>query len=106
VLANALHGFKGMSNDEPRQVCMAAVVPFMDEVGLDVPAHHGAEEDRCVIDCLFPAGSTRSPSSGCSTTDRSPGTRSWCAGRRAEPMNQEYVNRLQRGYKSRLAMAA
>ena len=35
------YGFKGKSNDELRQAWMAAVVPFMDEVGVDVPAHLG-----------------------------------------------------------------
>ena len=34
---------------------MAAVVPFMEEMGIDVPAHHDAEADRYVIDCPFPA---------------------------------------------------
>src|SRR3954449_5384062 len=33
------YGFKGMTNDELRQTWMAAVVPFMEEVGVDVPAH-------------------------------------------------------------------
>ena len=33
------YGFKGKTNDELRQDWMAAVVPFMDEVGIDVPAH-------------------------------------------------------------------
>src|SRR3954463_7022618 len=49
------YGFKGMTNDELRQDWMEAVVPFMDEVGLDVPAHWDAETERWVIDCPFPA---------------------------------------------------
>ena len=31
------YGFKGMSNDELRQAWMAAVVPFLEEVGHRVP---------------------------------------------------------------------
>ena len=48
------YGFKGMTNDELRQAWMAEVVPFMDEVGIDVPAHATTSE-RWVIDCPFPA---------------------------------------------------
>ena len=46
------YGFKGLSNDELRQAWMAAVVPFMEEIGIDVPAHR--DRDRYVIDCSFP----------------------------------------------------
>ena len=37
------YGFKGMGNDDLRQAWMAEVVPFMTEVGLDVPAHWDEE---------------------------------------------------------------
>ena len=47
------YGFKGKSNDELRQDWMGHVVPFMEEVGLDVPAHFD-EDERYVIDCPFP----------------------------------------------------
>src|SRR5215472_2248818 len=49
------YGFKGMTNDELRQAWMAEVVPFMQEVGLHVPAHWDSDEQRYVIDCPFPA---------------------------------------------------
>ena len=48
------YGFKGKSNDELRQDWMGYVVPFMEEVGLDVPAHFDEETQRYVIDCPFP----------------------------------------------------
>ena len=48
------YGFKGKTNDELRQDWMGHVVPFMDEVGLDVPAHFDEESERYVIDCPFP----------------------------------------------------
>ena len=38
------YGFKGLSNDELRQAWMAAVVPFLEEVGIDVPAHRDEGE--------------------------------------------------------------
>src|SRR3954469_2550048 len=49
------YGFKGKSNDELRQAWMAAVVPFMEEVGIDVPAHRDDASGRWLIDCPFPA---------------------------------------------------
>src|SRR6202042_2309811 len=49
------YGFKGRSNDQLRQDWMRAVVPFMEELEIEVPAHHDPGEDRYVIDCPFPA---------------------------------------------------
>src|SRR4029450_2196561 len=49
------YGFKGKSNDELRQAWMAAVVPFMDEIGIRVPAHLDEERGRYVVDYPFPA---------------------------------------------------
>ena len=34
---------------------MSEVVPFMEEIGIRVPAHFDAERDAYVIDCPFPA---------------------------------------------------
>jgi ring-1,2-phenylacetyl-CoA epoxidase subunit PaaA len=48
------YGFKGKSNDELRQDWMGHVVPFMEEVGLEVPAHYDEATDRYVIDTPFP----------------------------------------------------
>jgi ring-1,2-phenylacetyl-CoA epoxidase subunit PaaA len=100
------YGFKGMSNDELRQEWMAAVVPFMDEVGLSVPAHHDPDRDRYVIDCPFPARFDAE-------------ARRWLLDdgpigwdevitrwKGRGPMNREYVQRLQKGYRERIAMAA
>ena len=49
------YGFKGKSNDELRQDWMGHVVPFMDEVGLEVPAHFDEDTQRYVIDTRVPA---------------------------------------------------
>ena len=48
------YGFKGKSNDELRQDWMGHVVPFMEEVGLEVPAHYDEATERYVIDTPFP----------------------------------------------------
>jgi ring-1,2-phenylacetyl-CoA epoxidase subunit PaaA len=100
------YGFKGMTNDELRQEWMRHVVPFMDEVGLRVPAHWDEEQQRYVIDCPFPARFDAEkkqwllddgPISWDEVMQR------WKA---RGPMNVDYVDRLQKGYRSRLAVAA
>jgi ring-1,2-phenylacetyl-CoA epoxidase subunit PaaA len=100
------YGFKGKSNDELRQAWMGEVVPFMDDVGLDVPAHYDDEQQRWVIDCPFPARFDEErkhwlldegPTSWDEVMER------WKA---RGPMNAPYVARLQRGYRSQMALAA
>jgi ring-1,2-phenylacetyl-CoA epoxidase subunit PaaA len=94
------YGFKGLSNDELRQVWMRAVVPFMEEIGIRVPAHHDPETDTYVIDCPFPAAFDEEK-------------RAWLLGdgpigwdevlarwKRRGPMNEDYVRTLQRGYRT------
>jgi ring-1,2-phenylacetyl-CoA epoxidase subunit PaaA len=100
------YGFKGKSNDELRQGWMAAVVPFMEEVGIDVPAHWDADEDRWVVDCPFPAAFDAETK----TWLLDEGPISWddvvVRWRGRGPMNEAYVERLQRGYRSRMELAA
>jgi ring-1,2-phenylacetyl-CoA epoxidase subunit PaaA len=100
------YGFKGMTNDELRQKWMAHVVPFMEEVGLDVPAHLDEEDDRWVIDCPFPAHFDEEKKSW--LLDEGP--TSWDAvmerWKARGPMNRDYVERLQRGYHQRIELAA
>src|SRR4051812_7804120 len=94
------YGFKGQSNDELRQEWMRAVVPFMEEVGIRVPAHHDAEADRHVVDCPFPARFDEE-------------RKEWLLGdgpigwdevltrwKARGPMNEAYVEKLQRGYRT------
>jgi len=100
------YGFKGMSNDELRQTWMAAVVPFMDEVGLRVPAHFDADSDRYVIDCPFPAAFDAEAKRWLLDD----GPISWedvmVRWKARGPMNHDYVGRLQRGYRGQIAIAA
>jgi ring-1,2-phenylacetyl-CoA epoxidase subunit PaaA len=95
------YGFKGMTNDELRQTWMAAVVPFIEDLGLDVPAHHDAEHDRYVIDCPFP---TRFDAEA-KRWMLDEGPTSWdevlVRWKGRGPMNRDYVTRLQRGYRER-----
>ena len=95
------YGFKGMSNDELRQGWMAEVVPFMEEIGIEVPAHlEEGEESKYVIDCPFPARFDEEPREW--LLDQGPVSwdevlERW---RRRGPMNQDYVTTLQRGYQT------
>ncbi|MBV8711966.1 MAG: phenylacetate-CoA oxygenase subunit PaaI, partial [Solirubrobacterales bacterium] len=94
------YGFKGKSNDELRQWWMSEVVPFMEEIGVRVPAHFDAEQDRYVIDCPFPAQFDEEKRSwlldgGAITWDDV--LVRW---RGRGPMNTEYVRTLQRGYQT------
>jgi ring-1,2-phenylacetyl-CoA epoxidase subunit PaaA len=94
------YGFKGKSNDELRQAWMSEVVPFMDEIGIEVPAHFDAARDTYAIDCPFPARFDE-------------GRREWLLDQGAitweevlvrwrarGPMNRDYVRTLQRGYQT------
>jgi ring-1,2-phenylacetyl-CoA epoxidase subunit PaaA len=94
------YGFKGKSNDELRQAWMGEVVPFMEEIGIDVPAHLDAEAGRYVIDCPFPARFDEARREW--RLDAGPV--SWdeviARWRVRGPMNEEYVRRLQRGYQT------
>ncbi len=91
------YGFKGKPNDELRQDWMGHVVPFMEDVGLEVPAHLDAEAGRYVIDCPFPQQFDAEAKrwSGTQITWDEVLTR-W-KGR--GPMNADYVAKLQKGYR-------
>ncbi len=99
------YGFKGMTNDELRQAWMGEVVPFMDEVGIDVPAHRDEEAQRWVIDCPFPARFDAERK----RWRLEDGPISWdevmVRWKGRGPMNRDYVARLQKGYRSRRAAA-
>jgi 1,2-phenylacetyl-CoA epoxidase catalytic subunit len=94
------YGFKGKSNDQLRQTWMAEVVPFMEEIGIRVPAHHDPERDLYVIDCPFPARfdeERRAWLLGDGPIGWEEVTTRW---RARGPMNDDYVRTLQRGYQT------
>jgi ring-1,2-phenylacetyl-CoA epoxidase subunit PaaA len=100
------YGFKGKSNDELRQAWMGEVVPFLTEQGLDVPARWDEDAQRWVIDCPFPARFDAEQKQW--LLDEGP--ISWdevlVRWKARGPMNETYVTRLQRGYRSRMELAA
>ena len=94
------YGFKGKSNDQLRQWWMSEVVPFMEEVGIQVPAHFAIERDAYVIDCPFPAAFDEEKREWLLDD----GPISWdevmVRWRARGPMNKDYVRTLQRGYQT------
>ncbi len=94
------YGFKGKTNDELRQAWMSEVVPFMEEIGISVPAHFDAEQGRYVIDCPFPAqfdAERREWHLGAGPIGWDEVIVRW---RARGPMNSAYVHTLQRGYQT------
>jgi ring-1,2-phenylacetyl-CoA epoxidase subunit PaaA len=94
------YGFKGKSNDELRQTWMAAVVPFMEEVGIEVPARFDAEQERYVIDCPFPAQFDEEKREWLLDQGRIEWDDVLIRWRARGPMNRDYVWTLQRGYQT------
>jgi ring-1,2-phenylacetyl-CoA epoxidase subunit PaaA len=89
------YGFKGKSNDELRQAWMAEVVPFMDEIGIDVPAHW--DGTRWSVDCPFPCAFDEATKTWGAEITWDEVLRRWKA---RGPMNEAYVEKLQRGYRT------
>ena len=97
------YGLKGSSNDTLRQTWMKTAVPLSQELGLNVPARWNDATQKFVITCPFPA----SFDSKNKRWELEHGAISWDdvikRWKARGPMNDYYVERIQRGYK---AMAA
>jgi ring-1,2-phenylacetyl-CoA epoxidase subunit PaaA len=91
------YGFKGKTNDELRQDWMSEVVPFMDEIGIEVPAHHDSQSDSYVIDCPFPRRFDEEQRTWHEQITWDEVLVRW---RARGPMNRAYVEKLQRGYQT------
>jgi ring-1,2-phenylacetyl-CoA epoxidase subunit PaaA len=100
------YGFKGMTNDELRQAWMAEVVPFMDSVGLQVPAHYDEQTERYVVDCPFPAAFDAEAKRWLLDDGPIGWDQVVVRWRARGPMNREYVSRLQRGYRATVSEPA
>ena len=98
------YGFKGHSNDELRQIWMSTAVPLCEELQIKVPAHYDEEQKKYVIDCPFPmhfdarAKHWLIEDGACSWNDV---MKRWKA---RGPMNEEFVNMVQRGKKEMLRL--
>jgi ring-1,2-phenylacetyl-CoA epoxidase subunit PaaA len=92
-------GFKGKSNDELRQTWMATAVPLVKDLGLNVPAHFEESDGKFVLDCPFPAQFDEDSKRW--LLEEGPVT--WAdvlvRWRKRGPMNDQYVETIQRGKK-------
>jgi|SRR5579875_803464 len=90
-------GFKGQSNDELRQTWMSTAVPLAESLGLKVPAHFDQASERYVLDVPFPARFDAENKRW--ALDEGP--ISWdevlVRWRARGPMNEQYVESIQRG---------
>jgi 1,2-phenylacetyl-CoA epoxidase catalytic subunit len=94
------YGFKGKSNDQLRQSWMAEVVPFMDEIGITVPAHVAEETGHYVIACPFPGRFDEEKREWLLEEGPTGWDEVLARWRRRGPMNETYVRTLQRGYRT------
>jgi ring-1,2-phenylacetyl-CoA epoxidase subunit PaaA len=93
------YGFKGSSNDTLRQVWLSTALPLCQELGLRVPAHYDAGQQRYVLDFPFPSEFDAAEKHW--LFDQGPVSwtdvlKRWKA---RGPKNIEYVGELQRGYR-------
>lgn len=95
------YGFKGNSNDELRQIWMSTAVPLCDELGLKVPAHFDAEQNKYVVHDPFPQHFD-------AKAKRWEGQCSWddvlVRWKARGPANEEFVGMIQRGKREMLRL--
>jgi ring-1,2-phenylacetyl-CoA epoxidase subunit PaaA len=97
------YGLKGSSNDTLRQIWMKTAVPLCEELKLNVPARFDEATQKYVVTCPFPAGFDAQNKrwefeKGAITWDDV--MKRWKA---RGPMNDYFVERIQRGYKAMVA---
>ncbi len=94
-----MYGIKGKTNDELRQQWMSTAVPLCEKLGMSVPAHYDSEQERYVVDCPFPMAFDPHAK----RWDHDGGQVTWDdvmqRWRHRGPGNEEFVGRIQRGYK-------
>lgn len=93
------YGFKGSSNDTLRQIWMSTAVPLCETLGLHVPAHYDAQQNKYVLDFPFPSEFDAEEKrwllkNGPISWDDV--LRRWKA---RGPKNKEFVDEVQRGYR-------
>jgi ring-1,2-phenylacetyl-CoA epoxidase subunit PaaA len=90
-------GFKGQSNDELRQTWMSTAVPLAEELALKVPAHLDQPSGKYVIDCPFPAKFDSENKRWLLEEGATPWDDVLNRWRARGPMNDRYVETIQRG---------
>ena len=99
-------GFKGKSNDELRQIWMSTAVPLCEKLGFSVPAHFDAEQNAFVIDCPFPARFDSEHKRWLLEEGQIEWSEVLQRWRARGPMNEQYVETIQRGRRGLEALLA
>jgi ring-1,2-phenylacetyl-CoA epoxidase subunit PaaA len=92
------YGFKGRTNDGLRQAWMAKVVPFCEDVGLRVPAHHDSASGQYLLEIPFPARFDAAKKRWLFEDGQIGWDQVLERWKGRGPMNDEYVGALQRGW--------
>jgi ring-1,2-phenylacetyl-CoA epoxidase subunit PaaA len=92
------YGFKGRSNDQLRQAWMSKVVPFCDEVGIQVPAHYDPTQGKYILDVPFPTRFVADEKRWALEEGAVGWDQVLARWRARGPMNKAYVESLQRGH--------
>jgi ring-1,2-phenylacetyl-CoA epoxidase subunit PaaA len=97
-------GFKGKTNDELRQTWLSTAVPLCESLGFKVPAHYDAEQGRYVLDVPFPLQFDAENKRWLIEE----GPISWddvlVRWKKRGPMNEQYVETIQRGHRELQAL--
>jgi ring-1,2-phenylacetyl-CoA epoxidase subunit PaaA len=105
------YGFKGQSNDQLRQTWMSTAIPLLESLGLEAPVHWDAAKKKYEIDFPFPSEFdpeekrwlfSEGPIEWLDDGSGRPSVmKRW---RARGPMNDEFVEILQRGHKQVVTM--
>jgi ring-1,2-phenylacetyl-CoA epoxidase subunit PaaA len=93
------YGFKGSTNDELRQIWMETGIPFLESLALDVPVHRDEVTSNFVFDFPFPARFAAEEKRWLFEEGRSSWDEVISRWKARGPMNQRFVEDIQRGYK-------
>jgi ring-1,2-phenylacetyl-CoA epoxidase subunit PaaA len=89
---------KGMTNDELRQTWMSATVPLCESIGISVPAHHDAEQERYVLEYPFPCDYDAEAKQWDFASGEISWDRVWDRWKARGPMNERYVESVRKSH--------
>jgi len=92
------YGFKGYTNDELRQQWMSTCVPFVNSLGLNVPAQYNAEQQKYLLTFPFPSRFDAAAKRWVFEEGQIGWDKVMERWKARGPNNQQFVAELQRGY--------
>ncbi|MGH2442994.1 MAG: Phenylacetic acid catabolic protein [Chloroflexota bacterium] len=99
-------GFKGLSNDELRQTWLSTAVPLTEKHGLSVPAHFDEAAEKYVLECPFPAHFDAASKRWAFEEGQATWDDVLLRWKQRGPMNDQYVETIQRGKRGLEQLAA